>query len=121
MAIRASARSASSIGLSALAARCPGEEDHPLGVRRDVRVLLDHLGLAPAASRIPDRHRSPHALVELTAELLDEALLVLAYARIALRQKNFAVTRLHAQEPHGSDYVTRPLAARGPFRGLAYG
>ena len=55
------------------------------------------------ASRRPlpalrDRHGGPHALVELAAELLHEALLVLLDARVALGEQNLAVSGLHAQE-----------------------
>ena len=44
------------------------------------------------------RHSSPPARVELAAELLDEALLVLAHVRIALRQEDLTVAWLHAEE-----------------------
>ena len=43
-------------------------------------------------------HRGPHPLVELAAELLDQALLVLAHARVALGEEDLPMTRLHAQE-----------------------
>src|SRR5205814_690257 len=81
------------------AARGPREEDDAVGVRRDLAVALHEQGLAPGAVRLGGGHGGPHALVELAAKLLDEALLVLAHARIALRETDLAVTRFHAQEP----------------------
>ena len=49
---------------------------------------------------VPAGHRGPHPLVELAAELLDEALLVPGHLDVALGEEDLAVARLHAQEPH---------------------
>src|ERR671914_263865 len=76
-AISARARSASSIVRSGSAPGRPREEDHAFGVGRDLAVVLDHLGLAPTAARVVRGHRGPHALVQLAAELLHQALLLL--------------------------------------------
>src|SRR4051812_977931 len=82
------------------------EEDHPGGLARDVLERVDHLGLAPPGRR-GHGDRGPHALVELAAELLDEPALVLADVEVALGDQLLAVTRPHAEELHGRDYVTR--------------
>src|SRR4051794_40306697 len=75
------------------------EEDDALGVARDLVERLDHLRLAPATSRAA-RHGGPEALVELAAELLHEALLLLGHVDVALRDENLTVPGLHAQELH---------------------
>src|SRR3954471_11749639 len=77
------------------------EEDDSLGVARDLVERLDHLRLAPAVAR-RHRHRSPHALLELLAERLDEKLLVGGDLDVALGQQDLSVTGLHAQELHSS-------------------
>src|SRR3712207_2351527 len=59
------------------------EEDHALGPGRDLVEGADHLRLAPAARR-DGRDRGPHPLLELRAELRDEALVVLAHGGVAL-------------------------------------
>src|SRR5436190_18192409 len=51
------------------------EEDDAVGVARDLVECLDHLSLA-AAAVARERHGRPHALVELLAERLDQALLL---------------------------------------------
>src|SRR4029078_5384737 len=114
-AIRASASSASSMAPPGLAARGAREEDHALGVRRDVRVLLDHLRLAASAAGVPDGDGGPHPLVQLAPELLDQVLLVLADPRISLGEEYLTVSGLHAQELHEADYVTRLPAGRARF------
>src|SRR5215210_3959938 len=91
-AISASARRASSISGGRSAAGGPREEDHALGLGWDIGVLLDHLRLSPAAAGVRHRDRRPHALVELAAELLDEALLVLLHAGIAFGKEHLTVT-----------------------------
>src|SRR5215217_3517847 len=114
-AISASARSASSISGAWSAAGGAREEDHALGLGRDLGVLLHHLRLTPAAAGVRDRDRGPHALVKLATELLDEALLVLLHAGIALGEENLTVPGLHAQELHHRhrlDYVTRRETTR---------
>src|SRR5215212_11362932 len=95
------------MGATALAARGAREEDHALGVRRDVRVVLDHVRLAASAAGVPYRDGGPHPLVELAPELFDKLLLVLTDPRIALGEQNLTVPGLHAQELHRVDYVTR--------------
>src|SRR3954447_17022965 len=57
-------------------ARRAREEDDPAGVARDLFERAHHLGLSPAGFGL-HRNRGPHALLELAAELRDEALLVL--------------------------------------------
>src|SRR5688500_6203221 len=98
MATRARASSASSMAPAPSAAGGAREEDHALRVRRNLRILPDQLGLAPAAARVGGGDRRPHPLVELAAKLLHEALLVLAHPRVALGEEHLAVTGLHAQE-----------------------
>src|SRR3954452_22793696 len=68
---------------SARAARGAREEDHAVGRARDVLERADHLGLA-APGPVRDRYGRPHALLELAAELVDEALLVLGHLDVAL-------------------------------------
>ena len=92
------------LGVPAQPAGRAREEDHALGVARDVGEVAHHPRLAPAA-RGRRRHRRPHAELELAPELLDEPLLVLAHARIALGEQDLAVPGLHAQEPHASEYA----------------
>ena len=76
------------------------EEDHPLGVARDLGEVAHHRRLvAPAGSL--GRDRRPHPLVELAAELLDQPLLVLGDLEVALGEQHVAVPRLHADELHG--------------------
>src|SRR2546422_615385 len=72
------------------------EEDHALRLDRNVRVLLDHQSLAAPTAGAGGGHGGPHPLVELAAELLDQALLVLAQPRVALGDEHLAVARLHA-------------------------
>src|SRR5205823_6624565 len=74
------------------------EEDDAVGVRRDLPVALHEHGLADAGAGLGGGDGRPHPLVELAAELLDQALLVLAHARIALGEEDLPMTRLHAQE-----------------------
>src|SRR4029077_18066205 len=83
---------------SLAAAGGPREEDHALGVARHLGEAARQLGgpLCPAAQR----HRGPHAGVELVAELLDQTLLVLAHLDVALGDQHLAVPGLHAQELH---------------------
>src|SRR5215210_1387231 len=97
-AIRARASSASSTDGPSSAARRPREEDHSLCPGRDLAVLPDQRGLAATAARVDRGDRRPHALVELSAELRHEPLLVLANPAVALRQKQLALPGLHAQE-----------------------
>src|SRR5215218_4363988 len=60
-----------------------GEEDHPLGVARDLVERLDHGRLAaPVVGGLG--HSGPQALVELAAEGLDELALVLGDLDVAL-------------------------------------
>src|SRR5918994_3656534 len=103
------------------------EEDHALSVQRDVRIALDHPGLASAAPGVGGRYRRPHPLVQLAPEALAEPLFLLPNARIALGEQHLTMTGLHAQEldrfsprewldgrPQGLrrcgslDYATRP-------------
>ena len=49
------------------------EEDHPVGVTRDLLERLDHLRL-PTAALTSLWHRGPQPCVELAAELLDDGL-----------------------------------------------
>src|SRR5918999_608416 len=60
--------------------------------------LTHELRLAPAAAAVGRGNRGPHAVVELAAELLDQALLLLADPRVALGEEDLPVTWLHAQE-----------------------
>jgi hypothetical protein len=80
------------------AARGAGEEDDAFGVACDLGEVAHHPSLAPAASGLGDGHGCPHAFVELTSELGDEAILVFAHIDVALVEDNFTMTRLHAQE-----------------------
>src|ERR1700753_3723642 len=101
----AATRSASSIATSLPAARCAREEDHALGVTRDLIEGLDHLRLAsPGAAGVGNC--GPQPGVELAAEFLDQSQLVLGDLDIAFRQQHFAMARLHPQELHSHDYVT---------------
>src|ERR671937_47208 len=93
------APSARSISSSAGAAGGAREEDHAVGVAGNVLEGPGDLRLAPAAP-VGGRHRRPHSLVQLAAELLDERLLLLGDVDIALGDQHLAVPRLHAQEPH---------------------
>ena len=61
-------------------------------------------------------HGGPHALVELAAELLDEALLVLGDLEVALGDQLLAMPRAHAQELHRGDYGRGPVPAGAPAR-----
>ena len=108
-AIRASASRANSIASWAVSPRGARKEDHALRLDRNVAEVLDELRLATPAAGVRRRDRRPHALVELAPELLDEALLVLLHARIALGEENLTMTGLHAQE------LDRSLL-RGPSR-----
>src|SRR4051795_11343567 len=84
------------------------EEDHPVGGARDLLERAHHLRL-PAAALGLHRNRGPHALLELAAELRDEALLVLAHLDIALGDQLLSIARAHPQELHGRHYVTRAV------------
>src|SRR5579875_1110604 len=108
--------SASSTGRRPLAASGRArEEDHALGVTRDVRERPDHLRLAPAA-RVGRRHGRPQAGVKLAAELAHQALLVLAAVALSLGDQDLSVTGLHPKEAHpmimslGGRATTRPGA-----------
>src|SRR3954452_5603963 len=72
-----------------------GEEDHPLGVARDLVERLDHERLAaPVVGGLGDG--GPQALVQLAAEGLDELALVLGNLDVALGHQHLAVSGLHA-------------------------
>src|SRR4051812_19335040 len=96
------ARTSSASSTAGSAARRAWEEDHAVGLGGNLGVGLDHPCLAPPILGSGLRHGGPHALVELAVELLDQALLVLLHARIALGQEDFAMTRLHTEELHSS-------------------
>ena len=66
-----------------------------------------------ASCRVPSAGRDggPHPEVELAAELLDQALLVLGHLGIALRQQHVAVARFHPDELHRLDYASGLRAA----------
>src|SRR4051794_22908031 len=68
------------------AARSAGEEDHALGVARDVLEGRHHAGPAPA--RRGRRDGGPHPELELPAELRHEDLLLLAHLDVALGQEH---------------------------------
>src|SRR3954451_4845804 len=91
------------------------EEDHPLGLGRDVVVSRDHARLATAVIRRGLGNRGPHSLVQLPPELLDEPLLVLAHGRIALGQEDLSMSGLHTEELHralpGEDETAADRAA----------
>src|SRR5688500_8109937 len=106
MATSVNARTVSSTARSA--AGRAREEDHAVGAGRNLVELVDHHGLAPAAPGRMRRHGRPHALVELAAELLDEALLVLAHLRIPLREEDLAVAGAHPQELHRPERLCQP-------------
>src|SRR5919197_813076 len=75
------------------------EEDDAVGRARDLVEGADQLRLATAAL-VHHRHRRPHALVELAAELLHKALGVLGDIEIAFGDQLLAMPRTHAQELH---------------------
>src|SRR5947209_10633742 len=99
MAVAASASTNWAGGLPA--ARCPREEDHAVGVPRDVLERAHHARLTPAF-RAGQRDRRPHPRVELAAKLLDQAPLVLREVDVALGDQHLAVARLHPKEAHAA-------------------
>src|SRR4051812_16284833 len=105
MTMRVALRASSIVSAPWLSAAAGGarEEDDAIGVARDLVEGLDHPCLAPPPAG-GGGHRGPHALVELATELVDEPLLLAGHAHVALGKKDLAVSRLHAQEPHGRDY-----------------
>src|SRR3954447_10761412 len=107
------AKASSTAGFGLPAARGAREEDHAVGVRRDVAERPDHLGLAPAG--LPgDGDGGPHAGVELATELLDEFLLLARDLDVTLRDQHLAVPWSHAEELHeAADYAKRPPASEG--------
>src|SRR3954469_10240069 len=93
------------------AARSAREEDDAAGVPRDLLDRAPHLRLPPAG--LGDRrHRRPHAVVQLAAEELDEALLVLGDIDVALGDQLLAGARSHAEELHRTDYARGAAACR---------
>src|SRR3954451_327144 len=101
------------------AARRAREEDNSLGVARDVGEVVHHDRLTPARRALRDRHRGPHARLELVSKFLDETLLVLGQLRIALREHHLALAWHQPQELHrpwkdkGRPSVAEGLAGRG--------
>src|SRR5262245_1480176 len=76
------------------------EEDHAVGVPRDVLERLDHARLAaPGRRSLGDA--GPPALIELAADLLDEQLLLLGHLDVPFSDQHLTVAGLHAKEPHG--------------------
>ena len=59
------------------------------------------------------RHGRPQSGVELPAELLDQALLVLGALDVSLGDQNLSVARLHPQESHGR-IMSEPCRPPGP-------
>ena len=93
------------------------EEDHPLGSPRGSRRSRGPWS-PRAAARPLVRHRRPHAQVELAAELLDQALLVLGHLRIALREQHVALPGV-MRSSFMRDYASRrrdamPSTSTGP-------
>src|SRR4051794_32883219 len=107
------AKASSTAGFGLPAARGAREEDHAVGIPRDVAERLDHLGLAPAG--LPgDGNGGPHAGVELAAELLDELLLLTRDLDVTLRDQHLAVPWSHAEELHeAADYAKRAPPSEG--------
>src|SRR2546421_7092671 len=91
------------------AARRAGEEDHPVGVSGDVLERPDHARLALAV-RARQRHGGPETGIQLAPELLDQSLLVLGHARIALRDQYLAMSRFHSQKAH-AQIMSKGLSA----------
>src|SRR3954471_11605658 len=90
------------------------EEDDAVRVARNVLEAAHHLRLSAAADA-GRRDGGPHALVELTAELGQEHLLLGGDLDVALRQEDLAMTGLPAQEPPPRDYGKgRALRCRCP-------
>ena len=81
------------------AARRPREEDHALGVTRDLLEGLDHLRLATAAP-VGLGHRGPEPRIQLTAKFLDQSQLILGDLDVAFGQQHLTVAGLHPQEAH---------------------
>src|SRR5215217_426128 len=81
------------------AARGAREEDDAIGGARDLVKGANELGLA-SAHLARERDGRPHALIELAAELLHQALGVLDDVWVALGDQLLAVPRAHAQELH---------------------
>src|SRR4051812_45645486 len=112
----ARARRASSTSNESAAGRSR-EEDHPVGLSWNLRVLLHHPRLAAPVLLCRDRHRSPHALVELPPELGHEPLLVIAHPRVALGQEDLAMARLHSEELQIVLPAERRCCSRARLRG----
>src|SRR3954451_1378222 len=99
----ASARRASSTS----AAGGSREEDHAIRLPRHLCVVLHHHRFTTPRVGVDRRDGSPHALVELAAEFLDEQLFLGLNPRVALSEQNLSVPGLHAQQLHeGTDLMT---------------
>src|SRR5579859_2669683 len=101
---RASATSAvaartSSTGPRLPAARRAREEDHAIGVPWDLCERAHHDRL-PTPGGPPGGHRGPQPGIQLAAELLDQALLVLGVRDVALGDQYLTVPGLHSEKAH---------------------
>src|SRR3954454_14720300 len=100
-------------GWSARPAGGAGEEDHTVGLTRDLLEGADELGLTAPRLAL-HRNRRPHPLLELSADPREQPLLVLADPDVPLGDQLLAVAGTHAQELH-PPIMSRAEARLGGF------